>query len=46
MCVVLYVAFKQLLLSFVHLAFFKVSESCHFELEDLPSELPAQLWDT
>lgn len=26
-------------------AFFEVYESCHFELEDLPPELPPQLWD-
>ena len=31
---------------FVRLASFKVSENCHSELEDLPPELPAQLWDT
>lgn len=31
---------------FVHLAFFKVYESCYFELEDLSPELPPQLWDT
>lgn len=31
------------LFSFVPLAFFKVSENCHFELEDLPPELPPQL---